>query len=121
MFLRRINKKKSGKDHHYWALVESYRSERGVRQRVVGYIGDVAKASARKVERSVVRLESVQQDFLSPEELPDRADIRPRQTRTERLREFGGAWLSAQIFEKLGLGPVFLDVTHKPPGTIEWE
>ena len=34
--------KKNGKRHMYWALVESYRTSRGSRQRVVAYLGDLA-------------------------------------------------------------------------------
>jgi len=49
MFLRRINRKKSGKNHYYWALMESYRTEKGSRQRIVGYIGDISKGAARKI------------------------------------------------------------------------
>jgi len=39
MYLRRCYRKKDGKRHGYWALVESYRSSRGPRQRVVAYLG----------------------------------------------------------------------------------
>ncbi len=41
MFLRRCERRKSGKRHTYWALVESYRTARGSRQRVVAYLGDL--------------------------------------------------------------------------------
>ena len=81
MYLRRINRKKSGKSHYYWALVESYRTEKGVRQRIVGYIGDVSKKQAQKLHESVEPCYSYQQDFLSPEELPEKAQINPKKTR----------------------------------------
>jgi hypothetical protein len=35
MFLRRCERRKNGKSHTYWALVESIRTARGSRQRVV--------------------------------------------------------------------------------------
>jgi len=38
MFLRRCERTKSGKNHVYWALVESYRTTDGSRQRVVAYL-----------------------------------------------------------------------------------
>ena len=41
MFLRRCKRKKNGKQHSYWALVESYRTARGSRQRVVAYLGEL--------------------------------------------------------------------------------
>ena len=39
MFLRQYFKKKDGRRHAYWGLVESYRTERGPRQRVVAWLG----------------------------------------------------------------------------------
>jgi hypothetical protein len=39
MFVRPIHVAKNGKRHAYWALVESYRTDRGPRQRVVAYLG----------------------------------------------------------------------------------
>ena len=41
MYLRRCYRNKDGKRHGYWALVESYRSSRGPRQRVVAYLGEI--------------------------------------------------------------------------------
>lgn len=109
MYIRRINVKKSGKDHFYWALVESYRTDKGPRQRVVGYIGDVKKELARGVANAVERCDSMQQDFLSPEELPEKVEVLPRQTETERNRKFGGVWLGCKLFEMLELDRYFSD------------
>jgi len=44
MFLRRFERKKNGKPHTYWALVESYRTPRGSRQRVVAYLGELERS-----------------------------------------------------------------------------
>jgi transposase len=112
MYLRRIKRKKSGKNHYYWALVESYRTEKGVRQRIVGYIGDVSRKKAAGLKASVEPCYSYQQDFLSPEELPDEVTIEPKKTRTERKREFGGVWLGNKLFGMLGLDNFF---TEKNP------
>ena len=42
MFLRRFERRKNGKPHSYWALVESFRTAKGSRQRVVAYLGELA-------------------------------------------------------------------------------
>ena len=102
MYLRRINRKKSGKNHYYWALVESYRTEKGVRQRIVGYIGDVSKKRAKKTKQAIDPCYSYQHDFLSPDELPEKVDIIPKKTRTERQRQFGGVWLGNTADTELG-------------------
>lgn len=109
MYLRRINRKKSGKNHYYWALVESYRTEKGVRQRIVGYIGDVSKKRAKKTKQAIDPCYSYQHDFLSPDELPEKVDIIPKKTRTERQRQFGGVWLGNKLFKQLGLDDFFND------------
>ena len=44
MYLRRCCRQKDGKRHGYWALVESYRTSRGPRQRVVAYLGEMDAA-----------------------------------------------------------------------------
>ena len=41
MFIRKIKRHKDGKTHCYWALVESYRTSRGPRQRTVAYLGEM--------------------------------------------------------------------------------
>lgn len=41
VFLRRCERRKNGKCHSYWALVESYRTAQGSRQRVVAYLGEL--------------------------------------------------------------------------------
>ena len=47
MFLRRMRRRKDGKVHTYWALVESVRTVRGPRQRVVAHLGELS--SGRRV------------------------------------------------------------------------
>jgi len=120
MFIRRLKIKKSGKSHYYWALVESYRTDRGVRQRIVGYIGDVSGSKARRIKQSVERCDSFQQDFFSEEELPEHVEIEARKTRTERQREFGGVWLGNKLFEKLGLAAYFTERYPKGREEVEW-
>ncbi len=44
MFIRPINITKNGKQHACWSLVESYRTERGPRQRVVAYLSKIDEA-----------------------------------------------------------------------------
>ncbi len=52
IFLRKICVPKDGKPHNYWALVESYRTERGPRQRVVSYLGEMDEAGRLGVENA---------------------------------------------------------------------
>src|SRR3990172_3956734 len=44
MFIRQCYRRKDGRRHAYWALVESYRTQRGPRQRVVAWLGQNTRA-----------------------------------------------------------------------------
>ena len=52
MFIRPCYRTKNGKRHAYWALVESYRTDRGPRQRVVAYLGQLKDTQRRGVKRA---------------------------------------------------------------------
>ena len=43
IFLERLQRRKNGKGHTCWALVESIRTAKGWRQRVVAYLGELTK------------------------------------------------------------------------------
>ena len=104
MFIRPIYVRKGRKCHAYWALVESYRTERGPRQRVVSYVGQldqrgrlgVAQAAKERPDRLH------QSDFLD-EAAPEWVEVDARRVRTENSREFGGPWLGLQLVRELGL------------------
>src|SRR5208337_4261348 len=66
------------------------------------------------------RCDSVQQDFFSPEELPEFATVLPRKTRTERQREFGGVWLGNKLFEKLELDRYFANGLKRNEEGLSW-
>src|SRR5215469_3745438 len=54
MFLRRYTRTKDGKQHTYYALVESVRTDAGPRQQVVAYLGELNHDQQRRWQRTVV-------------------------------------------------------------------
>ena len=52
MFIWPCYRRKNGKRHSYWALVESYRTERGPRQRVVVYLSDLDESGRLGVQQA---------------------------------------------------------------------
>lgn len=100
MYLRRYNKKVDGADYEYWSLVESVRTARGPRQRVVASIGKLPGLD--KEERigweEVIRIINgkPQQDslFEKKEEPPSWATVNISQVSVERLRSFGDIYLA---------------------------
>jgi hypothetical protein len=111
MFLRRCERRKDGKVHSYWALVESYRTKGGSRQRVVAYLGELKPSEHSGWAQFARRLEGRQRPqptLFDPPPLEESADTEPvmvqlKGVRLERLRDFGDAWLGLGLWRLLGL------------------
>ena len=64
MFLRPCYRLKNGKKHAYWMLVESYRTERGPRQRVVAYLGQMDPAGRLGIQEAAEGTPRSRQNLL---------------------------------------------------------
>jgi transposase len=124
MFLRQYTRKKAGKVHRYWALVESLRTEDGPRQRVVAHLGELNHRQQRRWQRTLVfynRHGDVEQLRLFPDDpslcLPDDPDIvrvRLSSAGWTNARAFGDVWLGLWLWRLLKLDEI-LD-RHLPAG-----
>lgn len=114
MFLRRCVRRKNGKAHTYWALVESYRTSGGSRQRVVAYLGELEgseQSGWAQLGRTVSgqRRTEPQPSLFDPPVGDERqsADepvlVRLSGIRLERLRDFGDVWLGWGLWRLLEL------------------
>jgi hypothetical protein len=54
MFLRKYQRTKDGKRHTYFALVESRRTQRGPRQRIVAQLGELMEDQEHRWQRTAV-------------------------------------------------------------------
>jgi len=102
MFIRPCYREKDGKRHAYWALVESYRTVRGPRQRVVSYVGAIGE------DEVVEGYGDGQDDLLfagggEKECKLRRIEIDPDRVEARRCRDFGGVWLGWELIRRLGL------------------
>jgi transposase len=116
MFLRPHYRRRNGRREAYWALVESYRTERGPRQRTVAYLGLMDEAGRLGVEQAADPQSASPQQELFPEVQtePRFVEIDRTRVRVENCRQFGGPWLALELVKQLGL-PEFLARTM-PPG-----
>jgi len=105
MFIRQCYRQKNGKRHAYWALVESYRTARGPRQRVVSYLGQVDE-SLRCGLHSTASGKSHQR-LLFNDVKPQWVEIDINNIRVENCLDFGGPWLGLELLKKLGLPELF--------------
>jgi len=103
MFIRPCYRTKDGKRHAYWALMESYRTERGPRQRVVAYLGQLDEAAREGVKQIAEGREGARQKRLFDDVRPQWVEVDVRRVRVENRRDFGGPWLGLQLIEQLGL------------------
>jgi transposase len=116
MFLRAYQRFKDGKEHTYYALVESERTLEGPRQRTVAYLGELNHDQERRWQRTVVfynRQGDAQQLRLFPDDedgdLPDDPDIvriRLKQVGWTNARRFGDVWLAWQLWRMLHLDEI---------------
>ncbi len=105
MFLRPHFRRRNGQREAYWALVESYRTERGPRQRTVAYLGLMDEAGRLGVEQAADPQSPSWQQELFPEAQtePRFVEIDRTRVRVENCRQFGGPWLALELVKQLGL------------------
>ncbi len=102
MFIRPCYRKKNGKRHAYWALMESYRTKRGPRQRVVAYLGRLDEAERLGVKQAAEGTTNSQRTLFDKPE-PRWVEVDTSAVRVENCRSFGGPWLALELIRKLGL------------------
>jgi transposase len=119
MYVRKCRRRVGGEPKDYWALVESYRTARGSRQRVVAYLGDMEEA-AREGVLHAARGDQTHQGQLFGEVAPEWVEVDTTRLRVERVREFGGPWLGRQVMEKLGLAAFLRSVLPEGREEIPW-
>ena len=114
MFLRCKVRRKDGKQHRYWSVVENTRVARGrVVQRHVLYLGEINDTQELAWRRSIEVLEegSPQPRTLSlfPEDrgagvLADASIVHVKlsQLQLRRPRQWGGCWLDQYSFKAAG-------------------
>src|SRR5258707_9828493 len=115
MFLRHTKRKKDGKEHRYWSIVENRRIGGGrVVQRPLLYLGEINDSQELAWRKSIAILEegALQPRTLSlfPEDrceglLPDASIVRLRlnELRLCRPRQWGGCWLALSLWGELEL------------------
>lgn len=110
MFIRPCYRTKNGKRHAYCALMESYRTERGPRQRVVAYLGQLDERGRLGVKQAAEGNRRPRQKRLFDDIEPEWVEVDVRRVWVENRRDFGGPWLALELMRQLGL-KAFLEKT----------
>ena len=129
MFLRRCVRRKSGKRHTYWALVESFRTGRGSRQRVVAYLGELKRSEQSgwaQLGRKLSGQRRPQRSLFAPPHYDDPADdeepvlVRLKGVVLDRLRDFGDVWLALGLWRLLELDQLLDGLMPRGKEEVPW-
>ena len=133
MFLRASTRKKDGKVHRYWSIVENRRLPGGrVSQRHVLYLGEINSSQERAWRKSIEvfdeRTEQLRSLSLFSEDRLDEAVVDESvvrlclsRLRLCRPRQWGACWLALQLWERLGLERFWAQRLAKSRKGTRWE
>ena len=132
MFLRSTNRRKDGKDHRYFSVVENRRLSSGkTAQRTVLYLGEVndkQEAAWRKTlevfdedQQSSRNLSLFPDDRPVPADVIDSLQVKLSGLQLRRPRTFGDCWLACETWKQLELDRFWQQ--HLPEGreAVSWE
>jgi transposase len=132
MFLRETNRKKDGKDHRYFSVVENRRLSSGkIVQRTVLYLGeinDTQEAAWLKTldvfdeeEQKSRELSLFPDDREIPEEAVDSLQVKLSGMELRRPRAFGNCWMACHIWNELGLEDFWQQRFLEGRESVHWE
>ena len=133
MFLRATTRKKDGKTHRYWSVVENRRLADGrVLQRHVLYLGEINDSQARAWRRSIEVLDEREDVARTVALFPeDRIDESAMDTSVVRLRlshlrlcqprVWGSCWLALKLWERLELDRFWSQRLSRSRKGTRWE
>jgi transposase len=120
MFIRQCYRRKNGKRHAYWALVESYRTPRGPRQRIVSYLGEMDTQGRLGIQQSATGQGAHYQHKLFNNVAPRWVEVDTGRIRVERCVDFGGPWLGLELLRHLGIESLLGQLQPSGREEIEW-
>jgi transposase len=120
MFLRYTTRKKNGKEHRYYSLVENRRLAGGrVVQRHALHLGEINDSQQDAWRKTIEIFEEGQagprtvalfpEERIGPAADGDIVRIRLSQLSLHRPRQWGACWLAGQLWEQLGLDRFWAD------------
>jgi hypothetical protein len=133
MFLRSTIRRKDGKEHRYWSLVENRRVSGGrVQQRHVLYLGEINSSQELAWRKSIEVLEDGEVEprtlALFPEDrceglLADASIVRLRLSQLElrRPRQWGACWLTLKLWEQLQLDRFWAERLARSRKGTRWD
>jgi transposase len=125
-------RKKDGKEHRYFSIVESRRVGRGrVAHRTVVYLGEINDSQQAAWRKTLEVFDEDQQDFRSLSLFPEDRDmsggdidalqVKLSEMQLERPRAFGGCWLGCELWRQLKLDEFWQARLPEGREAVPWE
>jgi transposase len=132
MFLRSTSRKKDGKEHRYFSIVESHRLSSGkMAQRTVLYLGEVNDQQAAAWRKSLEVFDEDQQSSLTlslfpedreiPRDAADGVQVKLSGLELRRARGFGDCWLACELWRQLELDRFWQQRLPEGREAVSWE
>jgi transposase len=132
VFLRSTNRKKDGKNHRYFSIVENRRLAGGkTTQRTVLYLGEINDQQQVAWRRTLEVFDESEQRYttmsLFPDdrELPadglDSVQVRLSGLELRRPRVFGNCWMACELWQQLGLHEFWQQRLPDGREAVSWE
>lgn len=114
MFLRSYKRKKNGKEHRYWSVVENRRTHCGIVQRPVLYLGEINDSQREAWTKAITIFDETTDTashrpiFPADAPLPEHAAAHGIQVDLKgmqlcRPRQWGACWLAGLLWDQLAL------------------
>ena len=126
MFLRCTTRKKNGKEHRYWTLVENRRVAGGrVVQRQVLYLGEINDRQRELWRKSIEVFEEGRslrrtvalfaEDQTGPVDDEQLIQVRLKDLEVRNARQWGACWLACELYKQLKLDQFFRRTPARQP------
>jgi len=131
MFLRANIRKKDGKEHRYWSVVENRRLRLGqTTQRTVLYLGEIndnqhaawlkTLAVINETSQNTEQVCLFPEDRAIPPEVLNGLQLQLSEMRLERPRAFGDCWLGCRLWDELQLGSFWCERLTDGKARVPW-
>jgi transposase len=129
MFLRSTNRKKDGKDHRYYSVVENRRLRNGKRvQRTLLYLGEINDSQQAAWTKAIDVIDGCRhrqaslfpEDRQIPDGVPNGLQLQMSRLELCRPRQWGACWLASVLWDILGLTEFWRERLPPSRKGIEW-
>jgi hypothetical protein len=131
MFVRYNSRKKDGKEHRYWSVVENRRLRAGhTTQRTVLYLGEINDTQQAAWRKSLEVINEANQlteqiclfpeDRDIPPDVLNGLQVKLSELTLERPRVFGDCWLGCRLWDELQLGSFWRERLPDGKAEVRW-